>query len=443
LRGRLVLALCAIVAAHADGGYKVGAGTAVITPEQNIWMAGYAARKAPAEGKEHDLFAKALALEDPTGARAIVVTTDLVAVSSKLTRAVFERVQQAYSIPRERFMMTASHTHSGPVTNDRLYDMYGLDDANAALVAEYTASLPDKIMKAIEGAIASLEPCTLQWGHGTAGFARNRRGYSVDGVQNSLNPIGPVDHDVPVLLARNADGRPKAVLFGYACHNTTLSWQRFCGDYAGFAQANVEHALPGATALFVSGCGADQNPIPRGTVEYAKQYGGELCGAVLSVLSGAPKSVTAPLKASFKEIPLALSAPPAREDVEKQLQDPNVYVQRRAKRLLKEFDEKGAFDTSYPYPVQVWQFGDELQMTALGGEVVVDYALLIKHDLGADNQFVIGYANDVCAYIPSLRILREGGYEGADSMIYYGFYGPWGPRVQDDIMKTVHELTGR
>jgi hypothetical protein len=82
-------------------------------------------------------------------------------------------------------------------------------------------------------------------------------------------------------------------------------------------------------------------------------------------------------------------------------------------------------------------------VTALGGEVTVDYSLLIKYELGCDKQFVIGYANDVCAYIPSLRVLKEGGYEGAESMVYYGFYGPWAPQVQEDIMKTVHELTGR
>lgn len=437
------IAVLAAVVAHADSGYKVGVGSVVITPEKNIWLAGYASRKAPAEGKEHDLYAKALALEDPAGVRAVLVTTDLVAVSSTLAHAVADRVQQAYNVPRERFLITASHTHSGPVTNDRLYDMYGLDDAQAALISEYTATLPDRILKAVETAIASLEPCTLHWGHGEAGFAKNRRAFVLGGMANAFNPIGPVDHDVPVLLARNADGKPKAVLFGYACHNTTLSWQFYCGDYAGFAQTYLEQALPGATALFVSGCGADQNPLPRGTVEHAKQYGGELCGAVLKAVGSTMKPVTGALRAAYKEIPLALSAPPSREDVEKQLQDQNVYIQRRAKRLLKQFDENGALDTTYPYPVQVWQFGNELQMTALGGEVVVDYALLIKYELGHDNQFVIGYANDVCAYIPSLRVLREGGYEGAESMIYYGFHGPWAPQVQDDIMKAVHELTAR
>lgn len=436
-------AIAVLFALHANGEFKVGAGAAVITPEKNIWLAGYASRKAPAEGKEHDLFAKALAIEDPAGTRAVIVTTDLVAVSAALARDVAERAQQGYNIPRERLLIAASHTHSGPVTNDRLYDMYGLDEAQAALISEYTATLPYRIMKAVEMAIATLEPCTLHWGIGEAGFAKNRRAFVLGGVNNAFNPIGPVDHDVPVLLARNSEGKPKAVLFGYACHNTTLSWQYYCGDYAGFAQADLERTLPGAVALFVSGCGGDQNPLPRGTVEHAKQYGGELCGAVLKTVGGDMKPVAGPLKASFREIPLALSEPPTREAVEAQLQDQNVYVQRRAKRMLKIFDEKGALDTTYPYPVQVWQFGDDVQLTALGGEVVVDYSLLIKYELGKYNNFVIAYANDVCAYIPSLRVLREGGYEGAESMVYYGFYGPWAPQVQEDILKTVHELSGR
>jgi len=436
------MSLFVLVIGAAQAEYKVGAGTAVITPEKNIWLAGYASRNAPAEGKEHDLFAKALAIEDETGARTIIVTTDLVAVSRDLSDKTSALVLEKFGVPRDRYMITASHTHSGPVTNDRLYDMYGLDESQAAPIAEYTATLPDKVLAAVTQAVENLEPCTLHWGNGAAGFGKNRRTYTIDGMGGGMNPIGPVDHDVPVLLARNADGKPKAVLFGYACHNTTLSWQFYCGDYAGFAQTNLEQSLPGAVALFVSGCGADQNPLPRGTVEHAKQYGGELSGAVLSVIGGDMKNVDGPVRAAYKEIPLALTEPPAREDVEKNLQSENVYEQRRAKRLLKIFDEKGALDTTYPYPVQVWQIGDDVQLTALGGEVVVDYSLLIKHELGRDKQFVIGYANDVCAYIPSLRVLKEGGYEGGGAMLYYGFYGPWAPQVQDDIMKTVHELSG-
>nr|HPG89491.1 hypothetical protein [Hyphomicrobium sp.] len=70
------------------------------------------------------------------------------------------------------------------------------------------------------------------------------------GYQIGENPQGPVDHTVPVLAARAEDGRLLAVLFGYACHNTTTAIYEINGDYAGFAQLALEQQHPGATALF-------------------------------------------------------------------------------------------------------------------------------------------------------------------------------------------------
>ncbi len=420
---------------------KVGAGRCVITPEQDMWMSGYASRSEPSQGKIHDLWAKALVIEYEAGTRAVIVTTDLIGLPANIAHVVAAHLEEKYGIPRERVMLTASHTHSGPVLRDNLFDMYGLAEDQWQLVEAYTAKLPELIGTAVEQGVNDLEPGALQWGVGEAGFAKNRRKYTIDGVINDFNPIGPVDHDVPVLAARSTDGSLKAVLFGYACHNTVLSSQQWCGDYAGFAQAYLEEQLPGTTALFVAGCGGDQNPLPRRQVELAEQYGAELGKAVETVLDGSMSRVEGPLRAGYKEIPLVLSEPPTREQVEKQLGDPNIYIQRRAKGLLREFDEKGALDTTYPYPVQVWQFADTLQMTVLGGEAVVDYSLRLKYELGRVRQFVIAYANDVCAYIPSLRVLREGGYEGDTSMIYYGFYGPWAPTVEEDVIAAVRELS--
>lgn len=420
--------------------YRVGAGSVVITPEEPMWMAGYASRQTPSEGTLLDIYAKALVIEDTAGAKSVVVSLDLTGVSAECSKRVSELIEDKYSIPRANLMMTASHTHSGPVVRDNLIHMYGLSDEEANKVTAYTEALPGRIVQAIDAAMESIEPCALHWGIGNAGFAMNRREYTPTGVINRMNPIGPVDHDVPVLVARRADGTAKAILFGYACHNTTLSIMQWSGDYAGFAQANIEEAVPGATALFVTGAGADANPLPRRTVELAKKYGHELADAVLETLSGDLSPVSGEVRARFKEIPLELSPAPSREEVEAQLKDENVYIQRRAQHLLQTIDEKGAIPETYPYPVQVWQFGDSLQIVALGGELTVDYALLIKHEFDATKQFVIGYANDVCAYIPSLRVLLEGGYEGESSMIYYGFHGPWAPSIEKDIMAAVREL---
>jgi hypothetical protein len=372
----------------------------------------------------------------------VLVTSDLIGVPAALANFTANLAREKFHLPRERLMVTVSHTHCGPVLQDRLQHMYGLDATQTRLLEEYSKTLPDLFLKAIESALNNLEPCRLEWGVGRAGFAVNRRQYTPGGVINGTNHIGPVDHDVPVLKVSRKDGSTKAAVHDYACHNTTLNFQKFCGDYAGFSQAYLEEKLPGATALFVCGCGGDANPLPRGTVGLAQKYGAELAEAVLAEVNKQPLTeLKGPIYVAFKEVSLALSTPPTRAEVEKQLQDPNVYIQRRAKVLLKTLDDKGELPTSYPYPVQSWQFADGMQMIALGGEAVVDYSLRLKYELGRERTWVIAYANDVCAYMPSLRVLREGGYEGAESMIYYGHHGAWAPTIEENIIRTVHELT--
>lgn len=438
--------LCCLVGLMSAGamadGFKVGSGRVVITPDFDMWLGGYAGRTEPSQGKLHDIWAKALVIEDETGQRFAILTTDLLGLPRSLSTKTAALVEERFNIPRASLMLTSSHTHSGPVVRDNLDTMYGLSEEQTALVAKYTAALPDKFLDAIGQAVADLAPATLEWGKGTAGFAINRREFTPGGVQLGVNPIGPVDHDVPMLVVKK-DGKLDAVLFGYACHNTTLGIQQINGDYAGFCQAYLEEAMPDVTALFVTGCGADANPYPRGKIDLAMDHGHELADAVMARLKEPFELVEGPIRAVFNEVPLPLSEPPTREDLEKQLEDENKFIQRRAGLLLKTFDANGGLDTTYPYPIQVWQFGDGLQMTALGGEVVVDYDLLMKYEYGDTHQWTIGYANDVMAYIPTVRILREGGYEADTSMIYYGFYGPWSPELEHIILKGVRDLVGR
>ncbi|GMW00042.1 MAG: hypothetical protein AMXMBFR84_11800 [Candidatus Hydrogenedentota bacterium] len=438
---KLLFLFLAVAAPQAFGEMKTGVGISVITPHEDMWMSGYASRKEPSSGKIHDLYGKALAIDDGAGSRVVVVTTDLIGLPSAISDRVAEAAKAKHGIERSGLMLTSSHTHCGPVVRGNLMSMYALDEVQGKKVALYAEFLVEALNKAVDEAIANLRPGELHWGHGHATFAKNRRQYTVGGLVNGINPIGPVDHDVPLLVARNGDGSIKAVLFGYACHNTTLSFQQICGDYAGFAQAYIQENIPGATALFAMGCGADANPQPRGKLELAQQHGTELGKAVLEGLEGELKSISGPIHAAFEETALPLTPPPTREEVEAQLNDKDVYIQRRAQWLLESIDRDGPLKASYPCPVQVWRFGNDLQITALGGEVVVDYALRIKYELGQDNQFVVAYANDVFAYVPSLRILREGGYEGDTSMIYYGLYGPWAPEVEDTLLDAVRRLT--
>jgi hypothetical protein len=95
--------------------------------------------------------------------------------------------------------------------------------------------------------------------------------------------------------------------------------------------------------------------------------------------------------------------------------------------------------TSLACPVQALQFGRHLTLVALGGEVAVDYGLEIKREFPKQNVVVAGYSNDVMAYIPTQKILREGGYEAAESMALYGLPGPFTNSVEKTILKSVRE----
>ena len=406
-----------------------------------MWMSGYGARTKPAEGKSSDLYAKALMLETANGDRAVLVTLDLVGIDRDTSLALVKAIRAKHPIPRERIILSVSHTHCGPVVGRNLRAMYFLDETQAKLVDEYTDRLPSLVMQAVDQAAKNLAPARIDAAKGYATFATNRRNNKekdVPAAREAGKLSGPVDHDVPVLSVRDAEGKLQAVVFGYACHATTLDFYQWSGDWPGYAQAELEASHPGAVALFWAGCGADQNPIPRRSLLLAQGYGKELANAVESVLKAPMKPVAASLKGQYEEIALPLSELPTRDKLAEEMRDTNKFVASRAKLLLEEWKTKGELRAAYPYPVQAWRLGDELTWLTLGGEVVVDYSLRFKKELG--EVWTMGYANDVMAYIPSARVLKEGGYEGATSMIYYGLPTTWSLRAEELIVDAAKRL---
>lgn len=421
---------------------KVGVGRVDITPDRPIWLTGYGNRDKPSEGVEQKLFAKALVIEDESGARTVLVTADVIGFPAELTEAVAGQLKSTLGIKRERFMLVASHTHTGPVIHNSLGGMFDLKGQDLETVQLYAKRLADQLVTLVGDASQGLKPARLEFGHGRATFAMNRRVFRPNGVQFGVNPDGPVDHDVPVLRVTTADNRLLAIVFGYACHCTTLGgdYYRICGDWAGYAQEYLELAHPGATAMFVTGCGADSNPEPRTGIQFARQNGLHMAGAVAAVITKPMNPVRGPVRASFATAPLPFADPPSREEYEKRLSDRSPFVQRHARRFLDMMDRNEPLPKSYPCPVQAWQFGNDLTLVAIGGEVVVDYVIRLKRELGADKLWVAGYANDVFAYVPSVRILHEGGYEADFNLIYYGQPTRFAPAVEDTLIKAVHDL---
>jgi neutral ceramidase len=427
----------------AEGTWKAGTARSVITPKKPIWMAGYGSRTAPAEGKLHDLAIRVLALEDAAGHRGIVLSSDTLGIPQAMYDDVAKELKSRYQIDRSQFMLHASHTHCGPVLNGAFPDTYPITEEHLKDINEYSQWLTTEIVATIGKAIDDLKPATVSRGVGMADFGVNRRTNREPDVpalreQNLL--LGPVDHTVPVLAVKRPDGSLKAVVFIYACHNTTLSFQQWCGDYAGFAQYSLEEKYPGVTALFCSGCGADQNPLPRRTVELCQSYGNRLSVAVQKVLDQAMIPVKPSLETRHTFETLVMDPPPPTAQLEKMAAEPASYSQRWAARLLKNMQGGKKLSSEYPYPIQAWRLGGDQLWITLGGEVVVDYSLRLKGELG-EQTWIAAYCNDVMAYIPSKRVLLEGGYEGQSSMMVYGLPTErWAPDVEDRVIRGVMKV---
>jgi len=448
--GLMVLGSVSSGATESAAGWKAGVATVAITPEQPMWMAGYAARTKPSEGKIHDLNAKALALEDARGTRFVIVTMDLIGFPREFRDNVEKQVSTRYELRPESLLLSVSHTHCGPeIRAWRATQAWDLPPEQIELGSRYSEDLQVKVLDLVGRALGSLAPAQLSYVHGRAAVAMNRRGPTERGYVISPNADGPVDHDVPVLRVTTPDAKKTlAILFGYACHNTTLDFYQFCGDYAGFAQQDVEETHPGTVALFIAGCGGDQNPTPRRSLEWAKQHGRALANGVEQALASKPRPVQGPLRLALSEAMLELTPPPTVEELKKQANSTNKYESRHAQELLKELERTGKSRSTYPYLVHVARFGDDLTMVGLAGEVVVDYSLRLKSELSRSASagerpavWVAGYCNEVFGYVPSQRVLQEGGYEARDSILYYDVtVTPFAPSVEKLIVDKVHEL---
>ena len=425
--------LSAFVLHPAAAAIRAGVATLDITPTESIWLAGYAARTKPSQGVRQPIFAKALALRDTSGATALLVTADLLGFTKDLCDSVAAGVETRFHIPRRLILFNASHTHSAPVIGDRLAPAYPLTGADRAVIARYRAWLGPQLVDLAARAIADLQPAQLSFGQGIAGLAVNRRRVGHPEYPNVTDP------DLPVLTVRAESGTLRAIVFGYACHNTTLDDLLVSGDWAGYSQSTLETRFPGAVAMYVQNCGADANPLPRRTPQLAVAHGELIAAAVTEVVQGKMLAVDGPIAAAFREIDLPLEPAPPRDEWEKRAARGSDMDRRHARLMLDQLDRDGRLPSSHPWQAQVWKIGDTFTLLALGGEVVADYAIRFKRQYGWST-WVAGYSNDVFAYIPSRRVWEEGGYEGGGAMVPYGLPTRFQSNVEDLVAAAVDDL---
>lgn len=424
--------------------WSAGLAKVDITPADSVPLAGYGGKTRMSDRVEHPIWLKALALRDESSeAVSVIVTADLVGLSGTMVDRIAGEAHGNHGLARERLILNTSHNHSCPVTGDVLRLYYELSPGEAAARNAYTERLYRQYQDVIGAAIADLAPADLSYDIGLAGVAVNRR--RARGPESRAFG-NQVDHDVPVLTIRSGEAI-RGIVFGYSCHTTALGGLAINGDYAGFAQIELERSHPGAVAMFVQNCGGDANPLPRirgrdlEAIELAGMYGKILAEAVSQAInSGTSRPIRGPLRVAMGETTLPLQPGLPLDELRQRLPNLSGMPKREFEHFIRQHETGSGPPDEVRYPIQVWQLGGDLTWIALTGETVVDYSLKFKEAHGWNDTWVSGYNNDLLSYVPSLRVLREGGYEGVTGMYEYGHRAAYTEEVEDRITRLVDDL---
>ena len=428
--------LCADAGSE-DDIYLVGLAQIDITPDYPVMLRGFGGRDTPSTGVIHPVYAKALAIGKPGQPPAVLIAVDICVLHEAFVRDVAQRIQKSTNLPRQRLAFTVTHSHSTSALKDASLTLYGLPRRPEfeALVERYTNDLADWLEQVAVKALGQRKPARLAWGIGSVPLAHNRR-----------TAGGPVDNDMPLLVIRDLNGKIRALYLSYACHCLTFGSGNYKinGDWAGYAQAALQADHPGTVALLSIGCGADSNPTRSGQgkndQEIAAIQGRQFADEVNRLLKTSLKPVRGPMEVQYNVIDLPLRDHPTLEHWQKHAPN-SLYARVQLERL----QEGKSLDTAVAYPIQSWTFGSDLAIVFLSAEVVVDYSLRLKREFDRNRIWINGYSNAVRSncYIPSERVLKEGGYEGGDAMVgIHDWPARFRPGLEQIIVDEVHQQLG-
>ncbi len=413
--------------------YSVGVARREITPDYPIRLSGFGFRREESAGVQAPIYARALAIGSDEQGPSILLTVDSTGISSSIVTEVSKQLA-ADGIKRERLAITATHTHTAPMLKGILPTLFGqpIPEDHQKRIDRYTKELTDHLVQVARKALKDRQPAQLWWGTGEVDFSKNRRN----------KETGPVDHRLPVLFVKSPTGALRAVLTSYACHAVTLSHNFIGGDWPGFAAEAIERRHPGVVGMIAIGCGADQNPIPGvqgDKVEIAKSQGLEIAEEVDRVWSNALRPIRGTVTGRLELFQLDLVKLPPRSYWEERVKQGR-YIGYHAQVQLDRLNRGEPLQTQIDYSVQTWTFGNDLAFVFLPGEVVVDYALRLNREFDPSRVWVMAYANDTPCYIPSERVLAEGGYEGERAMTYYDKPAKLAPGLEQKIFNAIHKL---
>jgi len=400
---------------------KVGVGKSDITPPLGTALEGYYIERL-ATNVHDELFARAMIIDDGKKSMVLVVV-DIIDVSPVGFPEARTRIQKEFNIPASNIIISATHTHTGPVFSEK-----------------YEKMLATKIFDATKIAFQNLRPAVIKSGIGKEeNVSFHRRFLMKDGTvkfnPGTLNPdivkpMGPIDPDVGIVYIETPDGEPIAVMVNFAIHLDTVGGTEISADFPYFISKVLKKVLGEETMVFFGfGTCGNVNHFNVNSPETLKGFGRAerigyaLAASVIREYPALEKQKIGSLQ-SENEI-LHLKIP---EYTQEQLETAKINSKkesdhesstpeiREAMKILRIQERKGK-----PIEAEVQTFGlGDVAIVALPGEIFVELGLEIKKRSPYKHTIILTLSNNSIGYVPNAAAFDHGAYEVEVSEIAKG-----------------------
>jgi Neutral/alkaline non-lysosomal ceramidase. len=395
---------------------RVGIDKRLITPEPGICLVGFEVTERKVVNVHDDLYVTTMVLQQGSK-KAVIICADVLGLGEILVSDIKSDINKRFGFSEDEILLSYSHTHSGPMLHENISPVMG------EINSEYLKFFLECILCSVASSLSNMEDVDIYTGRTVCDIGINRRRI-VDGKsQFAPNEWGAIDKEV--LVAKFVkDDIVKAVVYNYACHPSILNSTWVTADYPGKAREIIEDSCGNdVKVFFLQGCCGnirartmEGGEFRRGSMDDIEKFGEILGQAVADVCKGKMKKMRPDLYTSITKVILPLNEIRSKNEYEDLLLDERFRVRVWAEKVLAGYNN---LSNQIPYSIQKFSVGEGFHIIGMEGEVSIEYGIRIKQALINDFVMTAGYCNWVMGYIPTKKMLGEGGYEPEDSIYYY------------------------
>jgi len=407
-------------------GFRAACVKVDITPKDSPWLINFSPRRST--GVLDRLYHRVVALDDGR-TRFLLIGTDTCGITAPYYDQVCRKIEKRTGIKRRCVWWAVTHTHAAPsLPCMRIRTMFSNKRNWPGENTTYATLFEQKLLEAIDQAVAQLEPARLGVGTGQSKANINRRQRMPSGrIKLGKNPDGPVDQTINLIRLERPDGSPIALIANYPIHGTVLGYNGrtrqgntlISGDAPGVAALYVEDKL-GAPLVFIQGAAGNVAPI-YSVVTHARRNDllrkfEHLLGDPIIAANQSIRSTTADVTLRVPE-QLVIESP--------------MNPKPRWPAELNDYRVNGdAGQKLVRFPISFLRINNDIMLWAAPCELFCEIAMSIRERSPFKHTFYYGYTNGTFGYVPTRQAFAEGGYEPATTVFT--------PRIETDLTAQVN-----